>query len=271
MWMSGSFVAGVSRQFKSHAELRSMAGHRVTARELLPGYLAKFAIYAAVTFVHAVCLIAVILCIARWSDTDHHGAQFYYSPGYAIAYAWFLGFSFSSISALSMSALGQDRGGIITTARAAHQGAAQPASVGGPRARATAARPQVLMVVQLTTSEVFCAEELSNQFFRLGRVMPFRYGMRALRTIFFGACTDKMAWNWRARARYPLCAREPASTSAGGACVCRGVPCIWNVVGLALVSRHYFKAHLDWDDARRSPLETMEALQVTEWSVSTVG
>ena len=53
-----------------------------------------------------------------------------------------------------------------------------------------------LLILQLTTAGAFFSEELSNPFFRIGRGLPFYYGVRALRNAFFGGQDGWLPMNW---------------------------------------------------------------------------
>ncbi len=54
----------------------------------------------------------------------------------------------------------------------------------------------LLLILQLMSSGGILSEETSPGFYYVGRALPFYYGVRGLRTIFFGTQADSMYANW---------------------------------------------------------------------------
>ncbi|GIL86446.1 hypothetical protein Vretifemale_14758 [Volvox reticuliferus] len=53
-----------------------------------------------------------------------------------------------------------------------------------------------LLILQLTSASGIMSIEICNRFFYIGKGLPFFYGVRGFRTIFFGTCQNKMYINW---------------------------------------------------------------------------
>jgi hypothetical protein len=53
-----------------------------------------------------------------------------------------------------------------------------------------------MLILQLTSAGAFFSETLSNRFFLIGRGLPFYYGVREFRTIFFGGQENWSPINW---------------------------------------------------------------------------
>lgn len=173
LWMGSAFTTALIYQYKTAAETDALRNTRpIPAAEALRTLLSKSGVAVAFSFLQAVSLVAVILCIGRYSEArggNADGCQFAHNPGVAIAYGAYMAWSFLSINALSLHVFGQERFTAITT---------------------------LLLIVQLTSAGAFFSEQLSNQFFRVGRGLPFYYGVRAFRTIFFGGQENWMPINW---------------------------------------------------------------------------
>ncbi|PNH08076.1 hypothetical protein TSOC_005394 [Tetrabaena socialis] len=54
----------------------------------------------------------------------------------------------------------------------------------------------VLRKQTLTSASAILSVDLTNRFFYIGKGLPFYYGVRGFRTIFFGVMADKMYINW---------------------------------------------------------------------------
>ena len=53
-----------------------------------------------------------------------------------------------------------------------------------------------LLIIQLTSSGGIICHELQSSWFRVGVALPFYYGVKGFRTIFFGAGEGRMWLNW---------------------------------------------------------------------------
>lgn len=113
-------------------------------------------------------VLMVLLCCVLWA-LGRGTEQWHLSAGYAIAYGWFLSWAFVSINAVLLHALGIERFSSMSA---------------------------LLLILQLTSASAIMTSELSNRFFYVGKAFPFYYGVRAFRTIFFGACEPDMYINW---------------------------------------------------------------------------
>ena len=50
----------------------------------------------------------------------------------------------------------------------------------------------LLLILQLTSSAGIIASQLAQPFYRVGKALPFYYGVKGFRTIFFGAGLGRM-------------------------------------------------------------------------------
>jgi len=98
-----------------------------------------------------------------------HQISPHYDAGIAFAFIWFVGISFISILFFLSHLL----------------------SVDGFQVPAT-----VLMILMFTSSGGILDWILMPGFFRIGKAFPFSYGVRGLRTIYFGSLRNKMWINW---------------------------------------------------------------------------
>jgi len=170
--MGAAFTTALIFQFKTRAEMQSMrGGAHVSVRDALRTLAAKSAIAIVFSFVQAIALVSVLLCLGRYhADAGGgDGLTWAHSPGLMIAYAAYMSFSFLSINAMALQAIGVEKFTTVTT---------------------------LLLILQLTSSGGFFAETLSNRFFLIGRGLPFYYGTRAFRTIMFGGQENWMPINW---------------------------------------------------------------------------
>ncbi|KAK9761292.1 hypothetical protein K7432_013918 [Basidiobolus ranarum] len=131
--------------------------------------------FPAVRVVMAWGLLAAILTlfqsisiiIPSVSLTNH---QFdWKNAGYAIAFIWYTSFAFLSILFLMLLLL-----------------SAEGFQVPGT----------LFLVLQLTTSDGILSNTLQPGLAKIGTAFPMYYGVRGLRSIFYGALTHKMWINW---------------------------------------------------------------------------
>ncbi|GLC72996.1 hypothetical protein PLESTF_001317800 [Pleodorina starrii] len=194
MWLGSSFVVVSSYQFKLPAESALLdprtkrqgqsispaakpsdgsgggesaapASNGITVRwsELAWELLIKALIASLLMFV-----LMVLLCAVLWA-LGGGNEQWYYNPGYAIAFGWYMSWSFIYINAVLLHVIGIERFSSMTA---------------------------LLLILQLTSASGILSVELSNRFFYIGKGLPFFYGVRGFRTIFFGTMEDKMWINW---------------------------------------------------------------------------
>ncbi|KAF9980411.1 hypothetical protein BGZ65_005134 [Modicella reniformis] len=100
---------------------------------------------------------------------EGHQMSSHFNGGIAFAFIWFVGLSFMSILFLLSHLLTVD-------------GFQMPATM--------------LMILMFTSSSGILDWVLMPGFFRVGIVFPFTYGIKGLRTIYFGTQRDKMWINW---------------------------------------------------------------------------
>ncbi|GFR50114.1 hypothetical protein Agub_g12263, partial [Astrephomene gubernaculifera] len=171
LWLGSSFVVAASYQFKLPTEMalaidpRVGGGRQVRLRHLAWALLVKGLVAAGFMFLEMVLLCVVLWCLGAGGS----GAQWHWSAGQAIAFGWYMSWSFLSVNAVLLHALGPDR---FSSASAA------------------------LLIAQLTSASAIMSQELQNRVFYVGQALPFFYGVRGFRSIFFGTLTDKMWINW---------------------------------------------------------------------------
>jgi hypothetical protein len=118
LWMGSAFSAALVFQFKTRAEVDALAStRRVAASEALRTLAAKSLLAVCFSFLQAIALVAVLLCLGGYGAGAgaHHGCQWAHNPGVAIAYGAYMAWSFLSINALCLHVLGQERFTAVTT------------------------------------------------------------------------------------------------------------------------------------------------------------
>ncbi|EFJ40513.1 hypothetical protein VOLCADRAFT_99691 [Volvox carteri f. nagariensis] len=125
--------------------------------------LVKALVASVFMFVLVVLLCVVLFALGRGTE------QWHLNPGYAMAFGWYMSWSFVSINAVLLHVMGIERFSSISA---------------------------LLLILQLTSASGVLSTDLSNRFFYIGKGLPFFYGVRGFRTIFFGALQDKMYINW---------------------------------------------------------------------------
>ncbi|KAG0308173.1 hypothetical protein BGZ98_008763 [Dissophora globulifera] len=98
-----------------------------------------------------------------------HQMSSHYNAGIAFAFLWFVGISFISTLFLMSHLLTAD-------------GFQVPATM--------------LMILMFTTSGGILDQALMPGFFRVGIIFPFHYGVKGLRSIYFGSLHEEMWINW---------------------------------------------------------------------------
>ena len=172
LWMGSAFTAAALSQYKTRAEMEHARGTPVPVGKALRIVAVKSSVAIAFAFIQAIALVSVLLCLGRYiadGPDGSSGLTWAHSPGLMIAYGAYMSFSFLSLNALSLHVIGVEKFTAVTT---------------------------LLLIVQLTSSAGFFSETLSNRFFRVGRGLPFLYGVRAFRTIMFGGQENWMPINW---------------------------------------------------------------------------
>ncbi|KAF9106615.1 hypothetical protein BGX27_009093 [Mortierella sp. AM989] len=132
--------------------------------------------YPALQIVLARSMLAMVFSIVHttliWmvpQVLNGHQMDSHYSPGKCFAFTWMMGLAF--IFMLFMMAR------ILT--------------VDGFQAPAT-----VFLILMFTSSGGIMDQALQPGFFRIGQAFPFFYGVRGMRTIWFGSLRNKMWINW---------------------------------------------------------------------------
>ena len=172
LWMGSAFTVASQSQYKTRAEMEHVHGAPVAVSTALRIVAVKSSVALAFAFIQAIALVSVLLCLGRYiadGPDGSAGLTWAHSPGLMIAYGAYMSFSFLALNALSLHVIGVEKFTAVTT---------------------------LLLIVQLTSSAGFFSETLSNRFFRVGRGLPFFYGVRAFRTIQFGGQENWMPINW---------------------------------------------------------------------------
>ncbi|KAG0345955.1 hypothetical protein BG004_002746 [Podila humilis] len=125
--------------------------------------LARFAVALLFSMVHTLFIWMVPQVLHGHQMSEH------YSAGYAFAFIWFVGISFTSINFLLSQLLTVD-------------------GFQGPTT--------ILMILMFTSSGGILDWVLIPGFFRIGVAFPFTYGVKGLRSIYFGSRRDVMWINW---------------------------------------------------------------------------
>ncbi|KAF9428227.1 hypothetical protein BGZ94_003048 [Podila epigama] len=125
--------------------------------------LARFTVALLFSLVHTIFIWMVPQVLHGHQMSEH------YSAGYAFAFIWFVGISFSSIIFLLSQLL----------------------TVDGFQGPAT-----MLMILMFTSSGGVLDWVMMPGFFRAGVAFPFTYGVKGLRAIYFGSRRDDMWLNW---------------------------------------------------------------------------
>ncbi|ORX90229.1 hypothetical protein K493DRAFT_381117 [Basidiobolus meristosporus CBS 931.73] len=115
-----------------------------------------------------IALLQSMVIIIPFVSLKHHQFE-WKNAGYAIAFIWYTSLAFQSTLFLAAN--------IFT-----------PELFQIPSA--------LFMILQLTTSGGIYALELQPGFARIGEAFPMYYGIRGLRSIFYGSLTHKMWINW---------------------------------------------------------------------------
>ncbi|KXZ44485.1 hypothetical protein GPECTOR_67g325 [Gonium pectorale] len=184
LWLGSSFVVATSYQFKLPAEVailvprvskdkgkdeeedgeaRGQRTPREQMRQLAWALWVKGAVAAVFMFIEMILLCAVLWALGKGSEA------WYRNAGQTIAFGWYLSWSFIAVNGVLLHAMGPDR---FSSASA------------------------LLLIVQLTSSSGIMSVDLSNRFFYIGKGLPFFYGVRGFRALFFGVMTDAMYQNW---------------------------------------------------------------------------
>ncbi|GIL64456.1 hypothetical protein Vafri_18362 [Volvox africanus] len=182
LWLGSSFVVVSSYQFKLKTEQQLLMQSKqegqqaygtgmVRVRHLARALMVKGAVAALFMFV-----LMVFLCIVLWA-LGKGTEQWHLNPGYAIAFGWYMSWSFIYINAVLLHFIGIERFSSVTA---------------------------FLLILQLTSASGIMSIELCNRFFYIGKGLPFFYGVRGFRTIFFGTCRNKMYINWLVFTAYNL-------------------------------------------------------------------
>ncbi|KAG0334284.1 hypothetical protein BG000_008467 [Podila horticola] len=125
--------------------------------------LARFGVATLFSLVHTIFIWMVPQVLHGHQMSEH------FSAGYAFAFIWFVGLSFTSIIFLLSQLL----------------------TVDGFQGPAT-----MLMILMFTSSGGILDWVLMPGFFRVGVAFPFTYGVKGLRSIYFGSRRDEMWLNW---------------------------------------------------------------------------
>ena len=116
--MGSAFTVALQFQYKTRAEVDALRGAPVTMRDALRTLGAKAAVDMAFSFVQAISLVSVLLCLGRYMADGPDGGDgltWAHSPGLMIAYAAYMSFSFLSINAFALHVIGVERFTTITT------------------------------------------------------------------------------------------------------------------------------------------------------------
>ncbi|KAK9759370.1 hypothetical protein K7432_017750 [Basidiobolus ranarum] len=113
-------------------------------------------------------LMQSIILIVPFVSLRHHQFE-WKNAGYAIAFLWYTSLSFQSILFLAANLFTFELFQIPCA---------------------------LFMILQLTTSGGIYALELQPGFARIGVAFPMHYGVRGMRSIFYGSLIDKMWINW---------------------------------------------------------------------------
>ncbi|KAG2428343.1 hypothetical protein HXX76_010489 [Chlamydomonas incerta] len=179
LWLGASFVVATSWQFKLPSEielhdpaLAPPAGRRRRLALLAWGLWVKGSVGALFLF-----LLMLLLCCVLWGLGGGNEQWAGANAGEAIAFGWFMSWSFLSVNAVLLHLMGIER---FSSASA------------------------FLLILQLTSSSAILSSDLSNRFFYIGKGFPFFWGVRGFRHIFFGALNDTYWLAWVVLAGYNL-------------------------------------------------------------------
>ncbi|KAG2453264.1 hypothetical protein HYH02_002587 [Chlamydomonas schloesseri] len=171
LWLGASFVVATSWQFKlpSEVELHDPAlavpGCRPRRMALLAwGLWVKGSIGALFMF-----LLMLLLTCVLWGLGGGNEQWAGANAGEAIAFGWFMSWSFISVNAVLLHLMGIER---FSSASA------------------------FLLILQLTSSSAILSSDLSNRFFYIGKGFPFYWGVRGFRHIFFNALNETYWLSW---------------------------------------------------------------------------
>ncbi|GIL86444.1 hypothetical protein Vretimale_11641 [Volvox reticuliferus] len=182
LWLGSSFVVVSSYQFKLKSE-QDLLTNREHERQQAPGagvlrlrHVARALMIKGVIAALFMFVLMVFLCIVLWA-LGKGTEQWHLNPGYAIAFGWYMSWSFIAINAVLLHVIGIERFSSVTA---------------------------FLLILQLTSASGIMSIEICNRFFYIGKGLPFFYGVRGFRTIFFGTCQNKMYINWLVFTAYNL-------------------------------------------------------------------
>jgi len=174
LWIGSSFLAAILLPLKSAEQIEPGGTRSVSRREALRVIGARLAVTVAYCFAHSIALVAVLLCLGGYSDSEAHPKTVWaHNPGVAIAYGAYMCWAFTMMNAVLH---------VILLATIGHD--AYPPFV------------TFFLILQQTASAGVFATALSNRFFKIGLGFPMYYGVRAFRTIFFGGQENWMPINW---------------------------------------------------------------------------
>ncbi|KAG2487263.1 hypothetical protein HYH03_014104 [Edaphochlamys debaryana] len=152
-----------SPEARAKAEAAEVAGRNVRLGALAWALWVKGLVAALFMFV-----LIVLLCCVLWA-LGAGNEQWYMNAGQTIAFGWYMSWSFIAINAVLLHFLGVERFSSISA---------------------------LILILQLTSASAILTTDLSNRFFYIGRGLPFYWGVRAFRTLWFGVNTDTMWLNW---------------------------------------------------------------------------
>ncbi len=169
LFIGAAFSAAIALPLKSATQIEPHGGRVMGAREALRIIAARLAVGVAYSFIQSIALISVLLCLGGYSENEVHRCQWARNPGVAMAYGGYMAWCFMMMNAVIHIIFGHEPYSAFVT---------------------------LALILQQTSDGGTFTELFSNKFFYIGRGLPFYYGVRAFRTIFFGGQANWMPINW---------------------------------------------------------------------------
>lgn len=168
LYIGSMFNAFILLNMKRRVDSNGVAS-QLSTREALRLIGRRLALGVTFCFIHAIAVVAVILCLGNYSTSSAHDCQWARNPGVAIAYCAYMAWCFMTMNAVMLGISGEDGYSTFAT---------------------------FMLILQSCCDAGVFSDLLSTKFFKIGRGLPWYYGVRALRTIFFGGQANWMPINW---------------------------------------------------------------------------
>lgn len=176
LWLGATFIVASMFPFGTRTEEAVVANileKGVSAHKRKQGvYLVLLKGAVAYLFTLLLSTLLIVTIVVEGAAAQNPGAQAQFNGhnvGYAIAFAWYLSFSFIAFDAILINLVGPT---VFSTLSA------------------------FILIIQLTSSGGIIAHELQQPWYRIGVALPFYYGTKGFRTIFYGAGQGRMWLNW---------------------------------------------------------------------------